>query len=416
MKNQNWKDKIKNLGNDNKASSSEKVKFITNEEEGEIFLIDPKKPKTILKKFDKNVAPDEIDMPNEFIDILIGKKIGKNESKESLLDMPIAATNILFRSIALVKSSQFSAKSRPLQLELFEELYKTQHNSKVSVVINIKDIAFSKTQSGAIKGKRQKVREAIDFLQDNLFVWKTGKNAEGQETDTKLSYIESPSFTAGKVYFEMNVYWLEQIMNLKIYNSVLFQLPSLLGNTRHILFSVYLERFKLNEWKQWNFNVINELFQLNYPDANSLAKGFLRELRFKLDKNSLRSFQYKVEGDYIWIMPYTMKSIVNGTNVNLKKGTLEKLESNYFANYLSRRHQLSNEKKLSILDIARHSESDKLILQNAYNELKKECRRLKVSITSLVGETFINKFNTYILNEYNKSERAKKFPNGFPRV
>lgn len=102
--------------------------------------------------------------------------------------------------------------------------------------------------------------------------------------------------------------------------------------------------------------------------------------------------------------------------MNLKKGTLEKLESNYFANYLSRRHQLSNEKKLSILDIARHSESDKLILQNAYNELKKECRRLKVSITSLVGETFINKFNTYILNEYNKSERAKKFPNGFPRV
>ena len=245
-----------------------------------------------------------------------------------------------------------------------------------------------------------------------------GKNSFGETIDTKLSYIESPSFTKGKVYFDMNVFWVEQLMNLKVYNTTLLQLPKLLGNTRHVVFSIYLERFESNKWFQWNYKNINELFELNYSDANSLGKGFLREVRHKLDKNSLKSFQYRVDGDNIWIMPYEMKNIVGNSQIKLQTPTLEKLDNNYFANYLARRHNLSNEKKESILDIIKASNNDKNILKSAYEEFKRYCRKkdIKVSVLKFTGDDFINKWNGYILEEYKKTDKFKSFPNGFPRV
>ncbi|CAA7393251.1 hypothetical protein [Chryseobacterium fistulae] len=418
MSKKNWKDQIKSLTDNDKGTGSENENKIATTAEGEIFLIDENVPNNVIKRIDKEINSDEINIPNEFVDLLIGKRTGKNSSKVSLLEMPIAATNILFRSIALVKSIQFNAKSRPLQLKLFEDEFKTKQNAKVSLAINIKDISSNVRSDGTVTGRREKVREAIDFLQYNLFVWVVGKNSKGQTVDTKLSYIESPSFTKGKVFFDMNVFWFEQLINLKFYNTTLLQLPKLLGNTRHVVFSIYLERFDSNKWFQWNYKNINELFDLNYSDANSLGKGFLREVRHKLDKNSLKSFQYRVDGDTIWIMPYEMKNLVGNSNVELKSSTLEKLDDNYFANYLARRHQLSKKKKESILDIIKTSNGDKNILKSAYEEFKKHCRRkeIKVSVLKFTGEDFLNKWNTFIFEEYKKTERFKAYPNGFPRV
>ncbi|MBD3906750.1 hypothetical protein [Chryseobacterium muglaense] len=414
-----WKETIKGLPDNQNEKGSENEthsKMIT--DDGEIYLIDEKKPSKILKKFDKEIKSDDIDMPNGFIDLLIGKKTGKHATKVSLLEMPIAAINILFRSIALVKSSQFNAKSRPTQLRLFEEEFKSQENTKVSMAINIKDISYSVRTDGKIKGRREKVREAIDFLQNNLFIWVVGKNSHGKTEDTKLSYIESPSFTDGKVFFDMNVFWFEQLLNLDVYNTILLQLPKLLGNTRHVMFSIYLERFTSNQWFQWNYNKINETFDLNYTDANSLAKGFLREVRHKLDKNSLKSFQYRVDGENVWIMPYEMKNLVGNNTVILKTKTLEKLDDNYFSNYIGRRHKLSKEKKQSILDIIKNSNTDKNVLKEAYEQFKKHCRskEVKVSVLSYVGDDFLSKWNKFIYEEYKNSNRFKDFPNGYPRV
>ncbi|PWN62436.1 hypothetical protein C1631_023000 [Chryseobacterium phosphatilyticum] len=427
MNNKKWTNAIKAL-DDGKSSENENIsnkvlgsEIETNKitvEEGEIYLIDENKPSNIIKTFDKEIKSDEINIPNEFIDLLIGKKTGKKSSKVSLLDMPIAATNILFRSIALVKSSQFNAKARPIQLELFEEEFKTKQNAKVSLAINVKDISSNVRRDGRVTGRREKVREAIDFLQNNLFVWVIGKNSTGETVDTKLSYIESPSFTKGKVFFDMNVFWFERLLNLKLYNTTLLELPELLGNTRHVVFSVYLERFTSNQWIQWNYKNINETFALNYSDANNLAKGFLRELRHKLDKNSLKSFQYRVDGDNIWIMPYEMKNLVGENKIELQSSTLEKLDDNYFANSVARKHKLSKEKKQSILDIIKISTSDKNILKSAYEEFKRYCRskEVKVSILKYSGEKFLNTWNKFIFEEYKKTDKFVNYPNGFPRV
>lgn len=430
MKDKDYINKIRLLGTENKeqktidiisnvGSENEKYENIISTEEGEIYLIDDQKSFSIAKNFNRDITSiDEINVTNELVDLIIGKTERKRSSKVSLTDMPIAAINILFKSFALVKSSQFNSKKRPQQLELFEEEFKKKENVRISIAIDIKDISSQTTADGKIKGRSNKVREAVDFLYNNLNVWVVGKNAEGKTKETKLSYIESPSFDRKKLYFEMNPFWYEKLVNLNVYNSVLLQLPKLLGNPRHVLFSLYLERFDCNEWIPWNYKNINELFDLNYKNANDLAKGFMREVRSKLDKNSLKSFQYMVNGDIISVMAYEMKTIVNNNNVKLKSETLEKLENNHFANYIGRRHGLSDEKRQSILDIIKTSVSDKKLLKEGYTKFKKFCRskEIKKSILSYQGDDFINKWNTFIHEEYKSDERYKKFPNGAPRI
>lgn len=429
MKDKDYINKIRSLGSDNKekktieiyaipGSENEKSETVFSSEEGEIYLFDDQKDFSIAKVFNRDITTiDQINVTNELVDLLLGKTKRKKSTKVNLSHMPIASINILFKTLALVKNSQFSSKSRPQQLKLFEEEFKDKENIRISIAIDIKDISSQTTADGKIKGRSNKVREAVDFLQNNLNVWVTGKNAEGKTKETKFSFIESPSFDRKKLYFEMNPFWYEKLVHLSVYNSALLQLPKLLGNPRHVLFSLYLERFDCNEWKPWNFNNINNLFDLNYKNANDLAKGFMRELRAKLDTNSLKSFQYMVNGEIISIMPYEMKSIVNN-NVELKSETLEKLENNHFANYIGRRHELSDEKRDSILDIMKTSVSDKKLIKEGYTKFKRFCRskEIKKSILSYQGDDFINKWNTFIYEEYKKDDRYKNFPNGSPRI
>lgn len=405
--NNNWLNKVQKLTESNKVE-------ILNSEGGKLFLIDKFKPVSVLKRYEKVINVDEIDMPNAFIDLILNKRKGSNTSNISLLEMPIAATNILFKSIALIKSSQFSPKSRPQQLELFNKEFKKNVNTRVSLTIDIKDISFSTSAKGIIKGKRDKVREAIDFLQHNLYIWAITTNADGKQKDEKLSYIESPSFTTGKVSFEMNIFWFEQLIKLEGYNSVILDLPSILGNTRHVMFSLYIERFEANKWMQWNFKKINEIFDLNYSDANTLAKAFLHEMKIKLDNNALKSFQYTVSGELINILIYNIKNLPKDSNIKLLSPKL--IKQKRFTNYLCRRHEISNEKKQSILDVLKNSEGDFELLYQAYEDYKVYCRKNKISVLDFKKEEFLNKWNLLISERYKETNRYLNFSNGSPRI
>lgn len=426
-KNNNFIDKVKGMQNlsTNQNSISggseydKKMEKLTSKKSEEIILIDNRKPNNIIKTYEKEIKIDEIDVPNAIVNLLIGKDENfKSTDKLNFSDMPFISLNILFKSIALVKAHQFSASFRPKQLELFADEFKKEPNTKVRLTIDIKDISSFTGSDGVVRGRKGKVRNAIDFLRKNLYVWVVAKDSEGVLTDYTCSFLESPSFSRGKVTFDMSVFWYEKMVNLGKYNTMLLELPNLLGNTKHIIFSMYLERWELNKWSDngWNYKKINEMFNLSYSSANQLAKGFLRELRHKLDKNSLRSFQYKVKGDEIFIYPYMMKNIVMNDSVKLETKTLEKLDNNYFSNYIVRRHQLNEIKKKTILSYITNSEGDKNTLKNAYEEFKKECRKAKVSVITYMGDEFILKYNQFIETEYKKSERYKSFPEGSPRL
>lgn len=117
----------------------------------------------------------------------------------------------------------------------------------------------------------------------------------------------------------------------------------------------------------------------------------------------------------IYIMPYNMKKLLNN-DINLETKTLDKLDNNYFANYVGRRHHLDDVKKKSILQIISNSNTDKTTLKNAYEAFKKECRSRKESVLKYSGDSFLNLWNQLIYQEYKKTDRAVKFPNAYPRV
>ena len=273
----------------------------------------------------------------------------------------------------------------------------------------------TKNANGKINSRADKVREAIDFLQNHFFEWVVGKNSDGKTVEEKLSFIERPKFTRGKLYFETSVFWAEKMINMKIYNPTLLALPKLLGNTRSVFFSLYLERMENDIWFQWNYENFNKLFSLNYPSARNLAKGFLAAIHKRLDENSLKSFAYKYSGDYIFIKPYQLKKL-NSEEIILKQETILKLENSYYSNYLARRHKLSDIKRKNILMIISTSSNDKILIQEAYEEFKRNCKRKKVKVTDIIGEDFLVQFNHYILENYKKTSRFVKYPEGYPSV
>ncbi|MDV3950557.1 hypothetical protein CMT75_18745 [Elizabethkingia anophelis] len=405
----NYLDKIKGLGKE-KSSSSNSIPDL-----GEVYLIDENEPSKIIKIFDKEPKTDEINMPNDLVDLIIGNKKPGNKMS-SLVNMPVASINILFKTVLLAKSSQFNAKALPKQLELFEEEYKREMNSKVYFKVDIKDISSNKSKDGKIKGRVDKVKEAVDFLQSNLYVWAKGKDSKGNIVNYKLTYIEKPSFTRGILTFEMNIFWVEQLVNLNLYNKVLKDLPILLGNSRYAMFSLYLERFDDNKWFKWNYENINKLFDLNYSTALSMSKGFMRDVKQKLDLNSLKSFAYKVKGNDILILPYRMNSLVGNDIVKLNEETVLKNENRNYVNFIARKHKLSDEKRKNLLTVITNSKTDKEIVKSAYELFKKDCKKKKCSILDITEDNFLHVINEFIYQEYKRSEKFKDFPNGYPRI
>lgn len=401
--------KIKNLKSNSDENQNENL------QDGRVYLIDGSTKKNIIKKFDRIPQTDEINMPQEIVNLILGKNKKIKNATENLLDMPIAATQILFAAIALVKNSQFNNKKFPRQLVLFDEEFMTEQNAVVAMTMDIKDLYATKDANGKLRSRADKVKEAIDFLQNHFFEWVGGKNSEGRNVEEKLSFIERPKFTRGKLYFETSVFWAEKMINMKIYNPTLFALPKLLGNTRSVFFSLYLERMENDSWFQWNYENFNKLFSLNFQSARHLANGFLSFIKKKLDENSLKSFAYKYSGDYIFIKPYQLKKL-SSEEIILKQETVLKQENSYYSNYLARRHKLTDIKRKNLLMIISTSSNDKILIQEAYEDFKRNCKRKKVKVADIIREDFLVQFNHYILENYKKTNRYIKYPQGYPSI
>lgn len=381
--------------------------------EDAVVLLDSRHDIKIIRKYDKLANTDMVSMPNDFVDIFFQNKKGNREVH--LASMPIAAMTMLFNIVLLVKENQFQAEYRPRQLELFQEEFLTVENGKAFMTLPINNISFQEISEGVVRGRIEKVRQAVKFLKDHFTEWVVSKNAKGERTDSLLSLIERPTFTRGKLHFETSVFWIEKLINLKVFNPVLLKLPELLNNSRNVMFSLYLERFEENKWFQWDYKKINQRFGLNYTDANSLAKHFLKKISADLNKNSLKSFQYKVKGDLILIMPYQLKNLASN-EVDIKNETIKDNENNYLSSYIARRHKLDKVKRKSIFEKISHSEIDKRILDNAYKQFKKDCRSEKIKVTEVVGDEFLSRWNNKIYEQYKLTEQFKTHPNGYPKV
>jgi len=379
------------------------IKKIDKDKKNKISFVGTDSTRKVIKKYEsgKN-KPDEVSLNNELTKMFFEKNPA---NEKDLVEAPMEAWRIFFLTLGLIKSTQVHA-SRPIQLELFNNEFLTNDNAFVGVVLDIKEINSDR--------KREKIKKAVDFLQNNLTSWVVSKNYKGEEVNTKLSFIEKPSFTRGKLYFETSVFWMEKMAHLKEYNEILFKLPFILNNSKQFFFTLFLEFLPENQFTPINLETLNKRYNLNYADAKSFAKGFLMSLKIYLDQNNQKSFTYKVSKNQILIKPYRV-SMLTSEEIILTQQAKIKIKNRYSISYLKLRHKINEESLKHIKNIFDIS-MDKNLMDKAYDRLKKRMREQKKLMTELIDKKFLEEWQREINEEYKLTQAYIIYPNGYPKI
>lgn len=364
----------------------------------------------VLASYENSSISDIVNINNEYIDFFISHRSSKDNPK-ALIDTSIECWKLFFKILSIIKSKQFQIDKQPRQLELFKEEFKAKENSYVSITMKTTDVNEHRN--------RKRIRTAIDELQENFTQWVTLVNSKGEKVDSKLSLIEKPSFTRGKIYFETSIFWYEKFVALSHYNDVLYSLPFNLSNTKQLFFALYIEKLPEAQWTTFTLSKLNEILDLNYEYTSHLAHSFLVPLAASLNSFNSKSFNIKTDSNYIYIRPFHIKDVQKAENsegIPVTDQTKFQLKIKYQIKYFKDRHKFDEHTAKHLKDIYNASSINFEVLQNAYTALKKQAKSEKRLMTEYIGNEFLTRWQAFIKDEYQKTETGKKYPNGFPSI
>lgn len=377
----------------------------------EIILFDENKPKNIVKAIEgKEETPDIV-----FLSELLYNEVFKNSGE--LIDMPIEAVRVILTILHYSKQIHFNQPNAPYTPSLFEEEFLTKENTYVTICIPNTIISPSR--------EIKRIKEALDVLTSKTSRWVSSKNLKGEVVQTKISFIERPSYTRGKVKFEVSSFWIEKLANIEHYNKIFFSLVYNLPNTRQLIFTIWLNTLPLYKadkldkgtFKSWT-NVKTETLQSKFnlldKDHNYIAEKFLKPLQNKLFKFNDRSFAFQYEKGHFYITAINVKS--NAIINHLSQKDSYQVEIKYAISYLQRRHKVDLASLDHISTIYRNSKKDKEIMETAYKALKAKTRKSKRKMTDLTGMKFLDEWQVEIINIYFKTDQYKNFPSAYPKI
>ena len=392
----NYLDRIKNLGINN---NEEGEKPISKNSVRNISYTGSDEDRNILKTFTSvnKKTPEEVAINNSLTKFFL------NDNEKKLIDAPMECWRILFLILGAVKNSQVSV-TREVQLKLFEEEFLTKSNSFFSIKLQTRQINFQQ--------KKERIKFAVDYLQKHFTHWVEDYNFQNKPVQSKLSLIEKPSFTRGNLYFESSVYWLEKFVVLRDFNSVLFELPFKLFNSKYLFFALNLELLPVDVFTPFKLETLNNRFNLDYKKKSDFARLFLNPLRCELNKINKKSFQFKIENNLILIMPYHLKKI-DENELKLSYQLKEKIKDKYTYFYWKKRHKLSDSEIEKIKYYFERKTEEKIELEIAYKDFVRDCKQKKIKTTEFVSVEFLKELQKHIINNYKNSKASKLFPNGY---
>lgn len=400
MKN-NFISKIKKLpsGEDIDISINENISYVGTED-----------TRVILKDYQRDSPSEFVDLNKEYIDFFISNK--RKDNPKQLIETPIECWKIFFKTLSILKTQQFQVENQPKQLQLFEEEFKTKDNAFVSITMKTTDISEYRD--------KKRIKQAIDDLQENFTEWVTSVNSKGEKVESKLSLIEKPSFTHGKIYFETSVYWLEKFVVLRKYNNYLYTLPFKLSNSKQFFFALYIEKLPENEWTKFSLKTLNQMLGLDYKYPSQLAHGFLLTLATNLNSFNSKSFNVKTDQTFIYIRPYLIKNVglleKSDDILPITDKTKFQLKVKYQISYLKKRHHIAQHTEKHLKNLYAASSINFDILQDAYKLMKIEIKKEKKLMTDYVGNDFLAKWQSHIMQVYLKTPTGNHFPHGAPHV
>jgi len=388
-----------------------KIRDLTTKNKKEIVFFDESKPKNIIKNIiGTEEIPDII-----FLSELLYNEIFKNTS--DVVDLPIESLRVIFALLHYSKILHYNQKNTMYTHSLFEEEFLTKDNSFISISLPNKLVSPSR--------ETKRIKEALDLLSSKTSRWVSSRNKKGEIVQSRISFIEKPSYTRGKINFEISSYWIEKLANIEHYNKIIFNLVYNIPNTKQVIFSLWLNTLPLYKEKEFNketykswtkisINTIQERFGLKGKDYNYISEKFFKPLQSKLFKFNDKSFafQYQKGLYYITALEVNSNAVISSLN---SKDSYE-IAVKYAVSYLQQRHRLDKATLEHIRIIYKRSPKDKELMEEAYKLLKTKMRRAKIKLSDLKGNRFLDLWQTEIISLYEKREIYRTFPKAYPKI
>lgn len=355
--------------------------------------------KKVVKKNYKNLGKTEvIRLGNNFVDDFIFED-------NKAVDIPIDALRAIFNIVADLRNEQLRPQDRPQQLSLFEEEFENEHNTFASMKIKNSLISPS--------GTPKQIINAFEFLTKYKMGWYKTQNSKGKEIKTYGGLITAPTYDErGYTSFLINSYWLKKLIVIPEYNPTLYNLVYNIRNNKHIIFAMWLAKIP-NNGTTLKLETFNEKFGVNYSTSKDFCNKFLKPIRDNLDKFNQTSFNFKVEGDKIHILPYATKRIQDDTvSEELQNTTLIRQRLRYF----ERRHLLSKEELSNLEFHYKNVANNRILIENAYKAFVSECRKGKKKSTNFKNKIFLTELQKQMTLIYRESKTGKLHPNGYPKI
>jgi len=322
-----------------------------------------------------------------------------------VLNMPVYSHRIILKILNDISNDQFNPNNPNQigQLSLFDKDLMTEDNSFVRFTFNVTDISEHRDYKD--------IKRALDFLENYKKKWHKSKNSEGKTVSTLGGLVSVPVVSDGKVSFLVSNFWFEKLVKLSSYNVAYLNTAWNLSNSKQILF--YLWILEIPETgTRINFDMFQNTYDYNYKNPSALAKNFLKNLKYKLDRYSNKSFNYSVKGDYIHIKPYFTKNI----NLDLSDDTVSNQEIRRKISYWKERHNLSESNINIIKSLVKLNKGDFKLLVHSYNSFVKHCRDEKKKATDFVDNSFMSIFQKHIIETYQNSVFGDIVENGYPTI
>lgn len=301
-----------------------------------------------------------------------------------LLEIPVITYRLIFKIISDLRNNTFNSSSNKLndvQLALFEDEFKTQDNTYARFNYKITDIDKNRNY--------RQLEEALKFLVSYKSQFYEHKNAKGQKIKSFGGLISEPSYTKGNISFLISAYWLEKLIKLDYYNSLLLNVVESLKDPKHIMFYMWILSLK-DTGTVVNFQTLTSRFDLNYKSARDLYTNFLYPLRKKLNDISNESFNCSVNGNKISIIKYNLVPVEN-----IKEETVTKLMIKQKVSYFKVRHELETTDLGNLKKLLSNREDYKFI-EEMYRIFIKNCRKVKMKSSDFKGKTFLESFQKVI--------------------
>lgn len=340
--------------------------------------------KHIAKEFYNSAKKEQIFLTNDFNDSLF-----RVTDNPEIIHASIIVFRLIFKILNDVRNQENSFNSKdsklnPIQLNLFEQAYKTIDNTYASFSYKISELDKNRNYAA--------LQKSLEFLVNFKMGTHEYYNRDGKKYKFVGGFLTDVTFTTGRVSFLINTYWIEKMLLSDAYNDVLFATIEKLKEPKYVLFYLWILRLPENGTSV-NFENLIQAYDLNYKSYPELYKNFLYPLRMKLNKFSNYSFN--------------VNKVPKGTKIGISRQELapklhvsEELYSNLKIRektaYYKKRHSLSEAEASSIKNILSSSEGF-VSFNESYAHFVKNCRLNKVSSANFKGSYFIEEIKKSII-------------------